>query len=313
MTNELVSIWQGNEDAPNTFKDAINKITEDKPNIDRPTKQKNSQYTNIVTTIPVPETTMQINGEDITYAMVRFNYVVVTDDEDPVPDDGYIIIFSGKSMPIRYLIDRTSTNAQPILQLLLNNYNRSVMVYDVTRENDADFLFWLFAQYIDITSEDSLFGTNLSIANINTVRGSISENITKVTAKSNLDVANYISVLSFLLETDEVDSLGLTIEYNGHVVEIIIERPRVKQKVSVNINSYMGPFDDLNTDDKISKVLLLVHMEILPRLRTIYTGQEKDWVASKRGEFVSTLATKIKEKVDAQVKLLSTQLEQDAE
>lgn len=63
MTNELVSVWQGNDDAPNTFEDAIKKITEKKPDIDRPTKQKNSQYTNIVTTVTVPETTMKINGD----------------------------------------------------------------------------------------------------------------------------------------------------------------------------------------------------------------------------------------------------------
>lgn len=310
---EQVTIWKGLPKENITISDIVKNYCTNKPDI----KQKGGQaeYKNIKLEQTTDINKNIVNGLEFEYVMIRFSFDVVTLKDDSVNNNGYVIIFSDKDSKLRYFVNKSSMMAQKVLQILFNNYNKNTFVDEIKKENQADFLFWIFANYIDNSGVlESTEGSNNSIV-INTVdaiKGSISEKVTTLSAKSNDDIANYISILSFLLETDEVDKLGLAIR-NGQntLVEFVIDRPRKSQTVSVNVGSYEGQYDIIDGDDKICLVLLLVHLEILPQMRSLYSLQEDEWINSDRNKFLLKIGEKIKDNVQVLTDKLAVKLTND--
>ncbi|MCT3231910.1 hypothetical protein [Lactiplantibacillus plantarum] len=308
---EKITIWEGTPAGTDSLKKVVDLLLEHKADIIQ--KGGHATYKNINVTQSTEINNAIINDMNICYTKLDFSFDVVPKDDDPVNYQGYVIAFSSDRSSVRYFVSENGVMAQKVLQLLFNNYNKSTFVREFKKDNHADFLFWLFANYINNNGElDSTTNNSnkqLQIRNVNAIRGSISERITTLSAKSNDDIANYISVLSFLLETDEVDKLGLAIKNkDNELIEFVIDRPRTNQTVSVDTSSYVGTYDNKNINEKTCLILFLVHLEILPQLRSLYLIHEETWINSERDSFLKSIGLKIKDKVDTLTDNLSSKL-----
>lgn len=307
---DKVTMWEGTPDGVNSLEDVVNVML--KPKDDVPQKGGNATYVNIEVTQPMDEIKCQkINGITQSYAKLDFSFDLESQDNDTINCHGYVIAFSSSEHPIRYFVNEGSTMAQKVLQLLFDNYNKATFVQEFKKDNRADFLFWLFANYIDNNGEldQNNSNNNIQIRNVNAIKGSMSEKITTLSAKSTDDIANYISVLSFLLETDEVDKLGLAIkDDDNELVEFVIDRPRTNQTVAVDTSSYIGIYSDKDIDERTCLVLFLVHLQILPQLRSLYSLHEDSWIHNERDLFLQNIADQIKARVDTLTSNLSSKL-----
>ncbi|MBZ5946019.1 hypothetical protein [Leuconostoc gasicomitatum] len=259
-----------------------------------------------------------ISGQTWVFNKFNYRYLYKFLDQtlDPQENNGYVVALSNNE-EVRYFINYFSQNAQVTLQLLLNNYNRTSQVdFKPVYVNDG-FLLWLFQKYY---KEDSIFqisdgeGTDpsiLSIDSILAVKGDTSDQITSIDA-SGEQISNYISVISFLLESSKLYKMGLRISYGSHKkIEFTIDKPRKTSVISINVANYVGTLDKESNDSKIAKLVIIVNLVIFPKIIQIYQ-EDTTWNAKSMEDFFKELGKDIRDRTDNLLKDVQEKISVDA-
>lgn len=249
-----------------------------------------------------------INGQSWFFNKFNYGYVYkfLDDSLDPQENNGYIVALSN-NQEVRYFINYFSQNAQVSLQLLLNNYNKAVQVLSQPVVVDDGFLLWLFQKYYNddtefqISDREGVGPSILAIDSILAVKGDTSDQITSIDA-SGEQISNYISVLSFLLESSNLYKMGLRISYGPHKkIEFVIDRPRKSSFISIDVVNYTGTLEKESLDSKIAKLLIIVNLIIFPKLIQIYQ-EDTTWNAQSMEKFFSDLGSDIRIRTDSLLK-----------
>lgn len=120
---------------------------------------------------------------------------------------------------------------------------------------------------------------------------------TKVTATGE-SVMNIISTLSFLLESNNLNQVKVDLNYSKHSnITLTLQ----KDTVCIDPNSYCGIFEtDETSEETISKLYLMVYLEILAQLRQEYYNDidNEDWNTNVHSNFLQQVGKKLSEKID---------------
>lgn len=110
-------------------------------------------------------------------------------------------------------------------------------------------------------------------------------------------VLNLISTLSFILESNLLKQIVLRTQYTGH--ENIEMRLNDKGVVAVETDSYSGNYEDLEDPKMKAQVLLLVYLEVIPKLLQVYFEEkdEEKWNLSEKDIFFNDVEKKLIERL----------------
>lgn len=248
---------------------------------------------------------IRLNGVNISFNLIRYSFVQVTQYAiaDPVNKEGFIIVyFNGTE--VNYIINQNS-NAQKLLRKLLN-YKGQKEIENNMHSFKSDFFIWILSRVYNYNNSIESEGDNLKtlqLESIKSVKGDTDDSRTKVSATGE-SVMNIISTLSFLLESNRINQIQLNLEYGLHEnIDLIIK----KDIVSVDLKSYQGEYENDPEDLFISKIYLLIYLEILTILNQEYLSDKYNdsWNNQEYINFMNIVAGDIQERITSKIGLLN--------
>lgn len=239
---------------------------------------------------------IKLNGKNIQYNCIRFNYTEKSDNNEDFHKSNRIIIYSiGES--INYIIDKNSRSRTFLRRIL--GYDKRLEIEKNMPKIDDDLLLWLISRiYLGNTciETESNNLSDLYLQSIKYFEGDSNDSQTKVMARGE-SVMNLLSTLSFLLESKCLRNIELELKYSIHQsLNLLLQ----KELISVGTISYNGDLDYDNEDEKFVKLTLLTYLEIMPIINQEY-NLEKDsdnWNEEKYNEFLKVIADDINDKIE---------------
>lgn len=243
----------------------------------------------------------QIGTWEIEYNVINFIIDSITSGNDPEESrttriNGLIIVYFDNNH-INYIINR-NYDAHRLLVRFCNYAGRSEIVENKLEIPDDLFMWSIYKVFnsesiLELTEENQTEKT-LKIDAIMAVRGK-TLNESKVSVKGNT-LLDLISTLSFILESGLLDQIILRIEYESH--ETIEIRLNDRGVIAVELDSYSGIFEDYEISKRKANLLLLIYIDLLPKLRNVYFTEESDWFNSQRKEFYEKVKDDLIEKIE---------------
>ncbi|MDU0318789.1 MULTISPECIES: hypothetical protein [unclassified Enterococcus] len=233
---------------------------------------------------------IKIENRDIKYNVIDFsmNYTMpgmTKMDEQTSIIRGMIIVYTDGAKT-QYIINRNS-DALKLLRRLHGYTGRNEIVEN--KFTFSDDIFMWFVKTVFTKDNEFLFTDaqqnekSLTINSIIGVRGETKDDNT-LSAHGDT-VLKLISTLSFILESNLLKQIILRLEYTGH--ENMELKLNDKGVVSVDIDSYSGNYEDSEENKKKAQLLLLVYLDILPKLTKIYYDEQSDgnWNIVEKNNF----------------------------
>ena len=251
---------------------------------------------------------MQLNGRNIQYNMIKCTYDQISTGERPLEDrtvrKSVFIIAYHNGISINYIIDQNSS-AQKMLRKLLSYTGKNEIEKNVFSFSN-DFFVWLISK---VYNSDNVIESNndnlsdLQLESIKGFRGDTEDSQTKVSATGE-SVMNIISTLSFLLESRRLNQIKLELSYADHEnISLILK----KDCVALDFKPYQGVYDQDPPDSITAKLYLLVYLEILPIIEQEYQSNVADDVWSNIAyiNFMNNVAQNLTEKITAKISTLN--------
>lgn len=250
---------------------------------------------------------MQLNGRDVEYNYVSYSYDQTTVGDIYVEDrvvrrEGFIIVYNGGS-GINYIIDQNSS-AMKLLRKLLSYTGRNEIEKN-SFEFTTDFFIWLIYRVYNLNYNIEMVPEHkkMKLDSIKGFKGDTEDSQTTVSANGET-VMNIISTLSFLLESRNLNQIKLDLNYTEHTnISLLLQ----KSTVNAYLNDYVGQFEKENTlEEKITKLYLLIYIEILPFLeQEYYTDIGNDlWNQEVYINFMRDVAKTLTDKVQSKISSL---------
>lgn len=251
---------------------------------------------------------MQLNGRNIQYNMIKCTYDQISTGERPLEDrtvrKSVFIIAYHNGISINYIIDQNSS-VQKMLRKLLSYTGKNEIEKNVFSFSN-DFFVWLISK---VYNSDNVIESNndnlsdLQLESIKGFRGDTEDSQTKVSATGE-SVMNIISTLSFLLESRRLNQIKLELSYADHEnISLILK----KDCVAIDFKPYQGVYDQDPPDSITAKLYLLVYLEILPIIEQEYQSNVADDVWSNIAyiNFMNNVAQNLTEKITAKISTLN--------
>lgn len=251
---------------------------------------------------------MQLNGRNIQYNMIKCTYDQISTGERPLEDrtvrKSVFIIAYHNGISINYIIDQNSS-AQKMLRKLLSYTGKNEIEKNVFSFSN-DFFVWLISK---VYNSDNVIESNndnlsdLQLESIKGFRGDTEDSQTKVSPTGE-SVMNIISTLSFLLESRRLNQIKLELSYADHEnISLILK----KDCVAIDFKPYQGVYDQDPPDSITAKLYLLVYLEILPIIEQEYQSNVADDVWSNIAyiNFMNNVAQNLTEKITAKISTLN--------
>lgn len=246
-------------------------------------------------------------GNKIEYNMIRFSYSRITtynDEVNDIPQNGFVIVYLN-NQTINYIIDKNS-DAKSVLRILLS-YTGKNEIDDNKLHFENDFFFWLINRVyyanntIEIAEEN-----NFELQSIKGFSGDTEDSQTKVSA-SGESVMNIISTLSFFLESRKLKQIKLDLSYKTHEkIGLVLKDGTLEE----DFKSYLGSYENDQTDEQIAKMYLMAYVEIVPILIQEYTTDIENelWNKQRYIAFMNDVADTLKEKIEKKTQAINTGL-----
>lgn len=260
-------------------------------------------YSNLIKEKEFPQNqNVMIDSRAISYNVVNFSMNSITPGLAPIEERtqqirGMIIVYSDGNR-VRYIINRNS-DARKLLRKLLGYTGRNEIVEN--KFSFTDDIFMWFVKSVFSKESEFLFTdlnqneNSLIINSIIGVRGETRDE-NRLSAHGDT-VLNLISTLSFILESNLLKQIILRTEYTVH--ENIEIRLNDKGVVAVDIDSYSGNYENLDDPRKKAQVLLLVYLDIIPKLLQTYFSEVNDetWGLVEKDIFFENVKNKLLERL----------------
>ena len=246
-------------------------------------------------------------GNKIEYNMIRFSYNRITtynDEVNDIPQNGFVIVYFN-SQTSKYIIDKNS-DAKSVLRILLS-YTGKNEIDGNKLHFENDFFFWLINRVyyanntIEIAEEN-----NFELQSIKGFSGDTEDSQTKVSA-SGESVMNIISTLSFFLESRKLKQIKLDLSYKTHEkIGLVLKDGTLEE----DFKSYLGSYENDQTDEQIAKMYLMAYVEIVPILIQEYTTDIENelWNKQRYIAFMNDVADTLKEKIEKKTQAINTGL-----
>ncbi|MFU0831680.1 MAG: hypothetical protein ACFWUC_01910 [Oscillospiraceae bacterium] len=253
-----------------------------------------------------------LNGKKITFNYISYSYdYILSSDNSSIEDmirrqDGFIIVYDN-GVKINYIISKNS-GALTFMRKLLGYTGRNQIVVNNLPINSELFV-WLISKVYnsDSTIESEDFedndAQNLTIDAIKGFKGNSDDLLTKVSANGE-SVMNILSTLSFLLESRSLNQIIIDLQCNKHKnLELTLT---AKSTLAISLETYIGEFENDCKELCISKLYLLVYLELLPLIIQAMQKEKEDglWNNVHYVEFLKNVAAELSQRVKKKIQSL---------
>jgi similarity len=240
-----------------------------------------------------------INGENIEFNLVRVSYDLI---ENSIISDGtpsrksfFVIPYKVNNI-IRYIIN-INTGALTVLRRLLSYTGRNEITA-ITYSFTNDFFTWLINKVYSRNNRiesNAVDGNTWRIDYIMGVKGDTSDLQSKVSATGET-VINIISTLAFLLESDHLNEIKLSM---SSLVHECVNLTLKNSNITTEQKSYQGEFESYNNDEELARIYLLVYREIIPFLVQSYLDDCENnlWGINCYNHFIRNIAEEIERRI----------------
>ena len=251
---------------------------------------------------------IMLNNREISYNLIKYSYNQISSGSQPIedrtiPKNGFIVVYSN-GVGIGYIISRNSDGMKLLRKML--KYSGRNEISKNSFDIESDFFVWLISKVYTgesiIETESETLG-NISLDTIKGFKGDTEDLLNKVSATGE-SVINIISTLSFLLESKNLNQIKLDLEYRNHEnIELVLTN---NGTVTTALERYQGEYEELDEDELLTKLYLLIYIEILPLLVQAYkTDIDNDnWNSQKNIEFLKMVAADLSQKVETRIDML---------
>lgn len=253
--------------------------------------------------------TIELNGRDIDFTAYTYKFDQVrkdSDNEEQITQKKGLIISYETGGAVHYIVDQ-NTYARKLLRKVLHYKGRHELVNENIPIPDG-FFPWLVSRFfykkgMQIDNTRSHPKKVLQLDQIYRIKGDTDDLLTKVSADGE-SVMNIISTLAFLIESNSLNQLIFSMSYTGH--EYI--KVRMKKNSLEYIIPYHGEYFDDGSDpnDWISKLYLLIYLEIIPLIMNEYYQDVKagKWNKTEYITFIEMLNDDIRSKAAERISFL---------
>lgn len=246
-------------------------------------------------------------GKEVLFNYISYSFTQVTNDnslgdENSVEKEGFVIVYK-KDDKIGYIINPIASARKNLRKLL--KYNGRNEIEEVRSEFKDDLFVWMISRVFsgdNVIASQGIQYADLELNEIKGFRGNTEDRQTKVSADGE-SVMSVISTLSFLIESGLLNQLKIDMKYGSHEnIKLIIR----KNSVEVVSNDYLGDFENDEEKLKISRLYLMVYLEILPIIKREYTSNlaDKVWSETKKIQFMKSLARSVSQKIEQRINIL---------
>ena len=165
----------------------------------------------------------------------------------------------------------------------------------------SDFFIWLIYK---VFKNENIFEINdnstITLESINGFKGDTDDALTKVSADGDT-VMNLISTLSFMLESSKLTLIKLITKYGIHEkIELTLSK---KSIIGFEYRKYVGDFREEGEEKAISKLLLLLYLELLPLMIQTYKQEKSDnnWNREIYITFLKEIARDLSRRVEEKI------------
>lgn len=244
-----------------------------------------------------------LNEKEIQFNKINFSYDSIVEGGQPIedrtiPKKGFLIIYNTGNN-INYIIDKNS-GAKSFLRKINNYTERGIIEENMIKFND-DFFIWLISK---VYQEDNILdGSNhkeIEIKSIKGFRGRTTDLLTQVKADGET-VINIISTLAFLLESKNINQITIDIGYDN-IHQNIGLKINKKGNVYTDADSYIGELiNERDIELRFSKIILMLYLEILPKIYQSYNDDLKDeiWGKDKNKDFIELIKKDVLDRIQS--------------
>lgn len=246
---------------------------------------------------------IELNGRKITFNKINFSYDTISSGQGPLEDrtrkiECFVIIYSN-GVNINYIINRNS-DAQRVLREI-NKCEGKGEIIENSLDISSDFFIWLIYK---VFKNENIFEINdnstIALESINGFKGDTDDALTKVSADGDT-VMNLISTLSFMLESSKLTLIKLITKYGIHEkIELTLSK---KSIIGFEYRKYVGDFREEGEEKAISKLLLLLYLELLPLMIQTYKQEKSDnnWNREIYITFLKEIARDLSRRVEEKI------------
>lgn len=246
---------------------------------------------------------IKLNGRRITFNKINFSYDVISSGQEPLEDrirriQCFVIIYND-GVKVNYIINRNS-DAQRVLREI-NEYVGRGEIVENNLEVSSDFFNWLIYK---VFKNENIFEINdtatIVLESIKGFKGDTDDALTKVSADGDT-VMNLISTLSFLLESSNLTLIKLITKYDIHEkIELTLNK---KSTIGFEYKKYIGDFRDDGEELAVSKLLLLLYLELLPLIIQTYKEEKSNhnWNGKVYVEFLKEIGIELSERINEKI------------
>lgn len=245
----------------------------------------------------------EFNDRSIEFNFIRFNVEIISPGDQPLVDrtkaiEGFIIAYDNQG--VNYIINRNSGSMTLLRKML--NYNAKNEITRNMIKIESDAFFWLISRvYNGENIIEEINNIPVIIETVRGFRGETDDSLSKVSANGET-VMNIISTLSFFLESKNINQIKVDINFNNHnTIDLTLN---TNSTVKTNILNYIGPFNiDNNSDLLISKLYLLIYLELIPTLNNAYliAIENEEWNQNIKIDFLKNVAEELNNRVEEKI------------
>lgn len=247
----------------------------------------------------------RMNNTEIEYNCIYYSYDKITPGEQPIIDrtfrySGNIIVFK-YGEDVNYIIDMNS-NAKLMLRKMLGYTGKNEIEPNSSAISSDVFLWMISKVYLEEGEIEQDDDTILVVDKIIGFRGDATDQKTTVAANGKT-VMDLISTLSFLLESNSLNQIKVSVHYGSHSrINILIN---TKPTIDILQNEYIGAYmEEANPNIVRAKLYLLTYLEIFPRLMAAYCSdiQNDIWSEERKKEFYQRVGQEITNRIQEKLK-----------
>lgn len=253
--------------------------------------------------------TIELNGTNIEYNLIKYEYEKVKAGEETNAMrssrifllQGYAVVYSDGTNT-QYITNRSNNDTTKTILRKLSNYIGQGEVKSNEFRITEDLFIWMISKVLDSSTESLDEDSILFITKIVGFKGSSHDQLAEVTGSGNR-IMNALSTLAFLFENEGVSYVKPIVEYKEHTIELFL---KINGSIDINFETYLGDYFMDDEDELISKLTLLVSLEIIPKIISAY-GEDVEndlWSTEKKANMIAGIGENIQDKVTEKVSSL---------
>ncbi|MED1533927.1 hypothetical protein P4U47_18565 [Bacillus altitudinis] len=252
---------------------------------------------------------IKLNNQDIIFNLLNFDYERLRPGEEKNPMrstrifsiTGNVIIYTDK-IKTQYIINRSNSPNTLTMLRKLNDYKGRRNIIENPFSINDDMFIWMINKVLNEQNKSLDEEENLSLDRIIGFKGSTADSLAVVKGSGNR-ILNILSTLAFLFENENVSNIKPRIQYENETVEVSLD---LNGSIDVDLETYTGNYIMHEDNERYANVILMVLLEIIPKLLTIYNLelQSEEWSFNKKKTFFESIGTNISDKINEKIEAM---------